>query len=229
MSVQGISQQFIEQLDSILAYYDSLKAKSRYEDLSDLGETVAYELITRARAAIERIGGRDSAYSEQLQEILRIERKYVHDFSRLAMIIGIVRSLRADLQAGFLSSVSELIRGDLFADFLEMAEYLLGEGYKDAAAVIAGGTLEAHLRQLCVKNNIATEVATSKGSKAKRAEQMNADLYKNHVYSKLDQKNVTAWLDLRNKAAHAKYDEYSADQVALLMPGIRDFITRNPA
>ena len=229
MNIDEMSQQFIEQLDSILGYYDSLKSRSRYEDLSDLGETVAYELITRARAAIERISGRDSAYFEQLQEILHIERKYVHDFGRLAMIMGIVRSLRADLQAGYLSSASELIRGDLFADFLEMAEYLLGAGYKDAAAVIAGGTLEAHLRQLCVKNNIATEITTPKGNKAKRAEQMNADLYNNHIYSKLDQKSVTAWLDLRNKAAHAKYDEYSADQVALLISGIRDFITRNPA
>ena len=60
------------------------------------------------------------------------------------------------------------------------------EGYKDAAAVIAGGTLEAHLRQLCTKNDIAVNIVTPKGSKAKRAEQMNTDLYKNRVYSKLD-------------------------------------------
>jgi tRNA(Glu) U13 pseudouridine synthase TruD len=186
MGIKEITEQFIEQLDSILEYYDSLKSKWRHDDLSDLGETVAYEPITRSRAAIERISGRESAYFEQLQEILRIERKYVHDFSRLAMIIGIVRSLRADLQAGYLSSASELIRGELFADFLEMAEYLLEEGYKDAAAVIAGGTLEAHLRQLCTKNDIAVNIVTPKGSKAKRAEQMNTDLYKNRVYSKLD-------------------------------------------
>ena len=49
------------------------------------------------------------------------------------------------------------------------------------------------------------------------------------VYSKLDQKNVTAWLDLRNKAAHGHYDQYESAQVGLLISGFRDFITRNPA
>lgn len=49
------------------------------------------------------------------------------------------------------------------------------------------------------------------------------------TYSLFDQKNVTAWLDLRNNAAHGKYTEYSSEQVNLLIEGIRDFIKRNPA
>jgi len=38
---------------------------------------------------------------------------------------------------------------------------------------------------------------------------MNADLAKVKVYGILEQKNVTAWLDLRNRAAHGKYLEFS--------------------
>ena len=34
---------------------------------------------------------------------------------------------------------------------LEMAEHLLAADYKDAAAVLGGGVLEEHLRQLCKK------------------------------------------------------------------------------
>ncbi len=229
MPIDELTQQFLDQLDSIVEAYEGLKKQSKYEDLSDLGISVAYDLITRSRAAIERISGRESAYSKQLEEVLNIERKYAHDYDRLSRIVGIIQSLRADLRAGYLSSVSEIIHGEVFADFLEMADYLLGEGYKDAAAVIAGGTLEAHLRQLCTKNEIDTEVTTSKGIRAKKADQMNADLSRDGIYSKLDQKNVTAWLGLRNKAAHGGYDEYTAEQVALLVAGIRDFITRNPA
>ena len=229
MTIDQMTQQFLNQLESIIASYEALKKQSKYDDLSDLGESVAYDLITRSRAAIERISGRESVYSRQVDEALNIERKYAHDYTRLKMIIGVIRSLHADLQAGYLSSVSELIHGEVFADFLEMADYLLGENYKDAAAVIAGGTLEAHLRQLCNKNGIDIEVTTVGGVRAKKAEQMNADLTRNGIYSKLDQKNVTAWLDLRNKAAHAKYQDYTIEQVALLTAGIRDFITRNPA
>jgi len=58
---------------------------------------------------------------------------------------------------------------------------------------------------------------------------LNADLATSGVYGKLDQKNVTAWLDLRNKAAHGHYNEYTKEQVALLLNAVRDFVTRLPA
>ena len=62
-----------------------------------------------------------------------------------------------------------------------------------------------------------------------KADAVNAELVKANAYSKLDQKNVTAWLDLRNKAAHGHYTEYQKEQVALMIDAIRDFITRCPA
>ena len=62
--------------------------------------------------------------------------------------------------------------------------------------------------------------------KPKKADSMNNDLASAGVYSKLDQKNVTAWLDLRNKAAHAQYGEYNADQVQNLLIGVREFAAR---
>jgi hypothetical protein len=108
---------------------------------------------------------------------------------------------------------------------MEMAEHLLDQGYKDPAAVITGSVLEEHLRKLCDKHGIIV----SQGGKPKKADALNAELAGANVYSKLDQKNVTAWLDLRNKAAHGKYGEYTKDQVALLIQSVRDFITRNPA
>jgi hypothetical protein len=40
---------------------------------------------------------------------------------------------------------------------------------------------------------------------------------------------VTAWLDLRNKAAHGQYADYTKEQVALTLQGVRDFISRHPA
>jgi hypothetical protein len=63
----------------------------------------------------------------------------------------------------------------------------------------------------------------------KKADTTNAHLVKASAYSKLDQKNLTAWLDLRNKAAHGHYAEYQKEQVALMIDGIRSFITRCPA
>lgn len=111
-----------------------------------------------------------------------------------------------------------------------MASYLCGTNYKDAAAVIAGSTLEAHIRQLCIKSGIPIEITTSSGDlKPKKADLMNSELAKANVYSKVDQKNVTAWLGLRNDAAHGNYNAYTKEQVALMIDNIRNFITRNPA
>lgn len=66
-------------------------------------------------------------------------------------------------------------------------------------------------------------------SRAKVNKVVNADLAGARVYSSLDQKNVTAWLGLRNDAAHGHYNEYTGEQVALMLQGVRDFITRHPA
>ena len=40
---------------------------------------------------------------------------------------------------------------------------------------------------------------------------------------------VTAWLALRNDAAHGNYDEYDHKQVAALIQGVRDFMVRHSA
>lgn len=82
-----------------------------------------------------------------------------------------------------------------------------------------------YLRKLCGKNNISFV----KKGKPRKTEELNAELGRLHIYSKVDQKNVTAWLGLRNDAAHRHYSQYTEDQVRLLIAGVRDFLTRYPA
>ena len=101
-------------------------------------------------------------------------------------------------------------------------------GYKDAAAVITGNSLESHLKQLSLNRGIDTERRVKSGIRHIKVEELNASLAKIQVYSKLDQKSVTAWLGIRNEAAHGNYDEYTDQQVALMIDGVRDFIDRNP-
>jgi hypothetical protein len=115
-----------------------------------------------------------------------------------------------------MQSVTERVHAYRFSDFLEMAQHLSSEGYKDAAAVLAGSVLEEHLRKLCDKNGLSVTDANGKPLKADR---INADLKGANVYSGLDQKQVTAWLDLRNKAAHGHYTEYTQPQVDLMISG----------
>lgn len=183
------------------------------------------EITTLSCAAIMRLAPPGSAYLDQMKSVLTNTRQSVgrsRDEEIEYRLRGILSALRGDFDAGRLQSFQELIHADLFSDFLEMAEYFLGEGYKDPAAVIAGGVLEEHLRKLCGKHSLTV-------SAKPKLDTMNADLAKAGAYNKNVQKQITAWAGLRNDAAHGNYSNYGKDEIKLMVAGIRDFGCRNPA
>jgi hypothetical protein len=180
---------------------------------------------TACVAAIERFTEPESAYRRTAQEP-SANQWLSSDSSTLVHIIGVLLALRADIDAGYLRTIEELVHAEVFADFLEMASELQKSGYKDAAAVIAGSTLEEHLRKLAGKAQIPT--TTGKGDFAK-ASRLNDDLKATSVYNALQHRSVQAWLDLRNDAAHGNYGEYDHKQVAALIRDVGDFMARHPA
>lgn len=217
------SERLIGQIDQALKTHAEHKAVAKYDDLSDLKREVKNEVITLLAATIERVAPIGSAYRLQAEAAYK---QYGRDSGHVITVLtGVLRALRSDYEADRMQSVSELIHADMFSDFLEMAQYLQAEGYKDAAAVIVGSVLESHLRKLCEKNWI--EVVLN--GKPKKADALNSELAAAAIYSKLDQKNITAWLGLRNHAAHGQYAEYTKDQVALLLQAVGDFVSRYPA
>ena len=210
---------FEPQLKDIIRDFDQSFGACKYDDGSDMKPIVIRELQTRCIAAIERASGKSSVYSQQVAACVDTAN---FPFEHLANIVGVAKSLLSDLRNGYLRSLEEIIHADVFADYLEMADHLVESGYKDAAAVLAGSTLEAHIRNLSVKHSLSVDTSG-------KADALNVELVKNGAYNKLEQKNVTAWLGLRNSAAHGKYDEYDDRQVSLLIASVREFISRHPA
>lgn len=139
---------------------------------------------------------------------------------------GILTAAKQEIDGGWLFTIKSIVSAEIFSDFLEMAEYLLVEGYKDPSAVMIGSVLEEHLRQLCIKNSIPVELIKGGKPVPKKADQINSELAKINAYNKLDQKSVTSWLDLRNKAAHGKYSEYTKEQVEIMYQGVMNFMAR---
>ena len=83
----------------------------------------------------------DEIYSTNFKEVLDVcDFSYVNDGEErgIAIISGIINGLYNDYSIGILANVRNLLRGEIFVDFLEMGEHLLNKGYKDAAAVIIG-------------------------------------------------------------------------------------------
>jgi hypothetical protein len=140
--------------------------------------------------------------------------------------IGILRASKEELEGGWLITTKNLISAEIFSSYLEMAKYLLDEKFKDAAAVIIGSTLEQHLRKLAMNNGIELNMTKSDRLIPKNTELVNSELTKANIYNHLDQKNITGLLDLRNKAAHGHYDEYTQSQVEIMYQSVLDFMTR---
>jgi hypothetical protein len=218
----ALQAEILKQIDAALEGFNKLRSPNGYKDFSDI-PLEATSAVTLMRDCVQRFAPPNSQYVKAIDEVAK-------DYplatgSSVRGVTGVLTALREAYASGYLATVSELIHADLFSDFIEMAEHLLSEGYKDPAAVVVGSTLEEHLRQLCVKSGLPTTA----GGKPKKADQLNADLANASVCSKLDLKSITSWLDLRNKAAHGKYSEYTKEQVQLMIQGIQDFMTRNPA
>jgi hypothetical protein len=183
------------------------------------------EITTLTCAVIKRLAPPGSAYLEQMEAVLKTTLPSIGRSKEEEVefrLRGVLRALRADYDADRLQTFQELIHADLFSDFLEMAGYFLQEGFKDPAAVIAGGVLEEHLRKLCGKHGVTIPAKP-------KLDTMNSDLARAGAYGKNDQKQVTAWAGLRNDAAHGNYSTFTDDEVKLMVAGVRDFISRNPA
>lgn len=140
-----------------------------------------------------------------------------HDYSPVLSAQGILKGAKADYENGYLFDTRSLIQAEVFDHFLDQAKHLFDNGYHEPAAVIAGSVLEDGLRKLCARNGISLP------SKPK-IDSMNSELAKAGIYNILTQKKITALADLRNKAAHGKWNEFTAEDVGQMMSQTRIFM-----
>ena len=152
------------------------------DEYSPVNEAKAISFKLASLSFIEKIYGRDHPYYEGFNSSVEFD-----TFMEIQAGLEILKSIRQEIEGGWLISFKDLVTAELFSDFLEMASHLLDQQYKDAAAVIIGSVLEGHLRQLCASNSISVETQNSKGKTIfKTADRLNSDLAKNGIYSKLD-------------------------------------------
>ncbi|EJB1758246.1 TPA: DUF4145 domain-containing protein [Vibrio parahaemolyticus] len=132
---------------------------------------------------------------------------------------AIFDAAKEDFEGGYLSSLKQLVQAEVFESELDQAQELLDSGYKLASAVIAGVVLETALRDLCSSNKIAHG----------KLDTMNSQLTKAGIYSKLQQKQITAIADIRNSAAHGKPELFSEQDVKNMIRDIEAFLINHVA
>lgn len=191
----------------------------------DFSSSVSSELFNEFRSAslsfLRNTFGIEHPFYKEFNEQAKRANPYDTEEGR-----GVLKAAKQEIEGGWLFTVKGLVSAEIFSDFLEMSEYLLKEGYKDPSAVMIGSVLEEHLRHLCNKNGISVETIKDGKPVPKKADLLNSELANAGVYNKLDQKSITSWLDLRNKAAHGRYSDYVKEQVEGMYQGVTNFIAR---
>jgi hypothetical protein len=218
----------LRELDDVVARFRELQARGVSREIGAEADAVAAEFVTRALQVARRATGGAGEHVRQIEMIIA-EVGWSKILRAIPHVGGTIEGLRHAVASGYLVRVVQLARAEVFSDFLEMAQYLLDEGYKDAAAVLVRGVLEGHLRELCTRNRIDTTCSDTRGMTVpKKVDTMNADLKKAGAYSTTQQKSVTAWYGLGTDAAHGNYGEYTTEEVKLTLQGVRDFLARHP-
>ncbi|HJX66387.1 MAG TPA: hypothetical protein VJ860_20820 [Polyangia bacterium] len=191
-----------------------------------LGQDKIQELSSiavRGGQFIQNLYGEDSQYARSWKKALATNGftdVHSNHFEHVSELCGILKGAQHDLKSGLLDNMRLLLQGEIFADFLEMAEHLLDTGYKDAAAVLLGGVLEDSLRKIASSTGVAT---TGANGKPFTIDPLNVALAKAGIYGPLVQKQITTWANLRNDAAHGNYSKYDAEQTRQMLLFVQKF------
>lgn len=141
-------------------------------------------------------------------------------------LVGLCRTAISLLKDGHLRSLIDGIRAETVAQCLDQAEMLGRAGYVAAAMVLAGGGLETHLRNLCVRFGTSWQ---GNGSIAayKQALDQGRNNGSQTVVSSSDSSLIESWGKDRNDAAHAPATfARTAQEVSLVIAGIRQLLAR---
>jgi len=180
-----------------------------------LDRTIFFEWKNNAQNFVILVCGENSSYYRDFAD--KVKHEYPSD---LEAGIGILNALKEDLELGYLTNIKNLVTAEVFTDFIDIAEHLLENGYKDPAASLVGAVLENGLRKIAEKHGISIKSNDDIGS-------LNTKIADKEIYNRLIQRQIQAWKVIRDSADHGKFDDYKSDDVKSMLEGVRRFSTEN--
>ncbi len=205
-----LDERIIKRFDELIALGDTVVATSG----SDKQPPIAEQWGISSLSLLGRVFGKESEYYVRFISYAQGFQFYTEGRNANAVL----RAAREEVQGGYFFETRKVIQAEVFDEFLEQAEYFLSEGHYQVASVIAGAVLEDSLRKLCAKSNVSLPSIP-------KLDSMNADLAKAGVYDKLVLKKVTWLADIRNKAAHGKWTEFTREDSEEMVKAVRNFVT----
>jgi hypothetical protein len=217
MDIKDASDRLLKRVDELIVLGDKVLG-TRYSDFVNLNlvQFVDTKLFmqwhmscTSFLSTIPEKFGYSQRYAEHCKD-------FTYDSTKKGL--GVLLSVKDDISSGWFQDVETLVSAEVFDDFLDMAEYLLDNGYKDPTASLIGAVLEDSLRRICKNGNIPMKSREDISS-------LNSKLAAKGVYNRLQQKQIQVWNDIRNNADHGKFEEYTEDNVRNMLEGVRNFLS----
>lgn len=236
-----VRQRFSDLIDEASTIIENMKrdnseGHARLKNIVYIGEihyqnTAYHALATKAISLVSLALGKTDRANQIISDIRAMESSSTNTQN----ILGILYGLKDDYESGMLASLPEMIEANIVADYMGQAEQLLGEGVAGQfdhvpAAVLAGAVLEDALRRLCQRQSPPIDIVKvdAKGnSQPKMMNDLINDLKKAGLYNELKAKQLRAWADIRNAAAHGKFQDFERSDVEPMIEGINKFLADN--
>jgi hypothetical protein len=221
--MKTIQEKLLERINQLLEKAEKVKATDKHPTLQEQGyvsvDTLDNAMFLEWKSNVENliilIAGKDSVYYQNFINMVKYE-----CVDHVNYGIGILKALKEDIEQGYLTNIKNLVIAEVFSDFLDMAEHLLENGYKDPAASLIGAVLEDGLRKIAEKNNISVKHDDNISS-------LNQKLADKGVYNRLVQRQIQVWETIRNSADHGKFNDYKLDDVKSMLEGVKKFLTEH--
>lgn len=184
---------------------------------------------TKCIVLLEKILPKKSNNQIVINEFQRLD--YLDTCSNTYLLESCIRKLaaiREYFEEGFLGDLAIQIESAIAADYMGQAEQLLNEGSNGKynhvpAAVLSGAVLEKALRTLCSKQTPPISKVNAKGEPLTLNPLIDG-LKKGGVFNEQTAKQLRAWADIRNKAAHGEFDQFTRSDVETMIKGIKNFL-----
>ncbi len=169
----------------------------------------------QAVSTLERTLGPNDSYCRSFGAAVRQATR-----SQTEAGVAILQALREDVEGGYLARFTDLVAAAMFTDFLTMAEHLHAQGYKDPSASLTGAVLEDGLRKIATNAGIPLKTSDMLDALNKKCSEAG-------LYNPLRRSHVDGWRILRNDADHGHFDRYTAQDVAMMIAGVRAFLAEH--
>jgi hypothetical protein len=142
--------------------------------------------------------------------------------------ISQLKAIKEDFENGMLESLADQLEPANLAEYMNQAAQFIEESVRGkceyiSAAVLAGAALERALKGLRQKNNPPILIVDNKNM-PRRLNSLIDELKKADIFNELVAKQLRAWADIRNNAAHGDFENFKKSDVDLMLKGINSFL-----